>query len=75
VLTDVEYRYIIRHRAALQQEIDSAESEEKQYNGLKVAAHDRKVSAEGEMSLYTNFLKEAIDEYEAAHPPETHKEK
>lgn len=70
MLTDAEYRHVIRHRAALQQEIDSANEEEDKYDQLKVAAHDRKVSSEAEMSFYTNFIKDAIDEYEAAHPPE-----
>ena len=70
MLTDTEYGYIIRHRTALQQEIDSAEAEEDKYDQLKVAAHDRKVFSEAEMTFYTNFLKDAIKEYEAAHQGE-----
>jgi len=34
------------------------------------AAHDRKADAEARLSLYTNFLNDAVEEYEAAHPPE-----
>lgn len=70
MFTPAEYEYVIRHRTSLQQELDSAEAEEDQYDQLMVAAHDRKVFAEAEMSFFTNFLKDAIDEYEAAHPPE-----
>jgi len=70
MLTPAEYGHAIRNRTALQQEIDSAEAEKNQYNQLKKAAHDRKVFAEAEMSFYTNFISDALDEYEAAHPPE-----
>ena len=70
MLTDAEYRHVIRHRGALQQAIDRAEEEKEQYNALKVAAQGRKDFAEAEMSFYTNFIKSAIDEYEEAHPPE-----
>lgn len=70
MLSDAEYGYIIRHRAALQQEIDSAAAEEDQYDQLKVAAKARGDAAKLEMVLFTNRLKPDLDEYEAAHPPE-----
>ena len=68
MLTSAEYGYIIRHRTSLQQEIDAAEAEKEQYDGLKKAAQDRKDFLKAEMTFYTNFLKEALEEYEAAHP-------
>lgn len=70
MLSDAEYGYCIRHRAALQQEIDSAAAEEDQYDGLKQAAKSRGDVAKLEMILFTNRLKPDIDEYEAAHQGE-----
>jgi len=69
MLTDAEYGYCIRHRAALRQEIDSAAAEEDQHDGLKQAAKARGDRAKLEMVLFTNRLKPDLDEYEAAHPP------
>lgn len=70
MLSDAEYRNVIRNRTALQGRIDAAERDKVEYDRLKVAAQATKDMFAEEMSLYTNFLKDAIDEYEAAHPPE-----
>jgi len=71
MLSDPEYREIIRRRAILQGDIDGAERDEDIYDKMKAAAHDRRVEAEACLDLYVNgYLKDAIAEYEAAHPPE-----
>ena len=70
MLTDVEYREIMQRIAVLGGIIQGAERDEDKYDDMKKAAHDNKVDCEARLSLYTNHLQAAIDEYETAHPPE-----
>lgn len=70
MLTDAEYGEIMRQRNILVGSIEGAEGDEDNYDQLKKAAHDRKLEAEARLSLYTNFLSGAVEEYEKAHPPE-----
>ena len=70
MLTTAEYRHIIRNRAALQNQIDDAERAKEHYDGLKKEAQARKEAFEPEMAFYANYLHEAIQEYETAHPVE-----
>lgn len=70
MLTDAEYHYVIRHRTALQQEIDAKRSEYDDLGERREKVKDDGLALREEMTFYTNFLKNAIDEYEAAHPPE-----
>ncbi len=67
MLTDAEYQQAIKCRDALQGQIDAAEGHTNEYDRLKKATEELKDSLEGEMSLYRNFLKDAIEEYEKAH--------
>ena len=71
MLSDVQYRHIIAGRSALQGKIDTAERDKEEYDRLKKLAQATKDRFSEEMSFYTNFMKDAIEEYEAAHPPET----
>jgi len=71
MLSDAEYRHIIANRSALQGKIDTAERDKEEYDRLKKMAQATKDRFAEEMTFYTNFLKDAIKEYEAAHPPET----
>lgn len=70
MITDAEYRHIIAGRTALQGKIDAAERDKEEYDALKQRAQATKDRFTEEMSLYSNYLKDAIDEYEAAHQPE-----
>lgn len=70
MLSDAEYQEIIQRRGVLKGNIDGAGRDEDNYDQMKKAAHDRKVNAEARLELYDNFLSDAVEEYEAAHPPE-----
>lgn len=71
MLTDAEYQEIMRRRTILQGSIDGAERDEDNYDKMKKAASDRKAEAGASLVLYMDgYLKDAIEEYEAAHPPE-----
>jgi len=70
MLTGAEYRQVIRCRMALQGRIDSYGVESEDLENRKEAVDAARESLQGEMALYSNFLEGAIEEYEAAHPPE-----
>ncbi len=70
MLTEAEYREIMQRRVVMQGIIEGAERDEDKYDDMKKAAHANKVDCEARLSLYTNHLQSAIDEYEAANPPE-----
>jgi len=70
MLEDAEYREIVQRDNVLLGEIKGAEIDEARYDGMLKAAHNRKIEAEARRILYTNYLKDAREEYEAAHPPE-----
>ena len=70
MLTAAEYREIMQRRAVMQGIIDGAARDEERYDQMKKAAHANKVECETRLELYTNHLSDAVDEYEAAHPPE-----
>ncbi|GAJ03322.1 unnamed protein product [marine sediment metagenome] len=70
MLTKDEYNHIVRNRAALKDQIKDAKElglHHKELAEGHKADFDR---LKEEMSLYTNFLKDAIEEYLKAHPPE-----
>ena len=69
MLTDAEYGHILRNRSALEGRIRVKELEEDEHAQAKIVAHAEVEVLKGEMLLYTNFLKDAIKEYEKAHPP------
>ncbi len=70
MLTGAEYRHAIRSRTALQGKIDAYEAESGNLENMKEATDAAKEHLEEEMSFYNGFLGDAIEEYEAAHPPE-----
>jgi len=73
MLTDAEYRHIIRNRSVLEGRIKTKEREEDEHTQAKQAAHTELESLKDEMAVYTNLLKGFIDEYEEyqrTHPPE-----
>ena len=70
MLSDCEYKEIMNRKAILQGNIEGAERDKTKYDDMKKAAQANKECLEGALSLYTNYLHDAIAEYEAAHPPE-----
>ena len=70
MLSDAEYQEIMQRKGVLAGSIKGAEADEDNYDQMKKAAHARKEAAEARLSLYDNFLNDAVEEYEAAHPPE-----
>lgn len=70
MLSDAEYREIKQRIGVLQGNIEGAERDEDNYDGMKKAAQARKEDAETRLSLYNNFLSDDVEEFEAAHPPE-----
>jgi len=72
MLLDAEYQEIMQRRAVLQGNIEGAERDEDRFDQMKKAAHARKEDAEARLNLYDNFLSDAVEEYEAAHPPVEH---
>ena len=70
MLTATEYKEIMQRRTVLQGIIEGAVRDKERYDAMKKAAQANKEDCEARLSLYTNHLQDAIDEYEAAHPPE-----
>ena len=70
MLSEVAYQEIMQQRAVLKGNIEGAERDKEKYDQMKKAAQDRKEVAEARLTLYINFLQDAVEEYEAAHPPE-----
>ena len=70
MLTDAEYRHLIRSRGILQGKIEAYEAESGDLENRKEDIDAAKEHLEEEMSVYNGFLGDAIEEYEAAHPPE-----
>lgn len=70
MLTEAEYREIMQRRTVLGGIIDGAARDKEKYDDMKKAAQANKEEAEARLSLYINYLADAIAEYEAAHPPE-----
>ena len=70
MLTEAEYREIKQRIAVLEGIIEGADRDTDKYDDMKKAAHARKEDAEARLSLYDNFLSGAVEEYEAAHPPQ-----
>ena len=69
MLTDVEYGEIMERRRVLNGIMEGGEKDGDKFDQMKKAAHARKVDAEARLGLYDNFLSDAVEEYEAAHPP------
>lgn len=70
MLTDAEYREIIQNRNTLQGRMDAHLAEYDKLGVLREKVKESGLALKDQMDLYTNFLKDAIEEYEEAHPPE-----
>ena len=70
MLTDAEYKEVIQNRNTLQGRIDAHQAEYDRLGVQREKVKESGLALKAQMGLYTNFLKGAIDEYEAAHPPE-----
>lgn len=70
MLSDAEYREIMERRRVLEGIMDGAERDEDKFEEMAGAAHTRKEDAEARLTLYNNYLNDAVEEYESAHPPE-----
>ncbi len=70
MLNDCEYKEISNRQAVLEGCIQGADRDVEKYEKMKEAAQENRECMVGALSLYTNFLHDAIAEYEAAHPPE-----
>lgn len=70
MLTDAEYRHAKAGQSALQGKIDATDRDIDEYDRLKKDNQAAKDMLVEEMAFYTNFMKEAFEEYEEAHPPE-----
>ena len=70
MLTEGEYREIKQRIVVLQGIIEGADRDTDKYDDMKKAAHANKVDCEARLSLYNNYLADAVAEYEAAHPTE-----
>jgi len=70
MLTDAEYRGAKAGQRALQAKIDSLDRDVDEYERLKQESQTAKDNLMPEMTFYTDFMKDAFEEYEAAHPPE-----
>lgn len=69
MLTDAEYREIIENRNTLQGRIDAHQAEYDRLSKQREKVKESGLALKVQMTLYTNFLKDAIEEYEVAHPP------
>lgn len=69
MLSDAEYRHAKAGESALQSKIDAKQKEWDELGELREAVKVSGLALKEEMPFYTNFMKDAIDEYEAAHPP------
>jgi len=70
MLSDIEYQEIMERRRVLEGIMEGAERDKDKYQDMKKAAIDRKQDANARLTLYDNFLSDAVKEYEDAHPPE-----
>jgi len=70
MLTNAEYRHAKAEQSALQGKIDALDREVDELDELKQSRQAAKDHLMPEMAFYTNFMKDAFEEYEAAHPPE-----
>ncbi|MBA7662297.1 hypothetical protein ES703_70325 [subsurface metagenome] len=70
MLTTAEYSHIIRSRTALADRIEDARKLGLRHRDLAQGYKETFGRLQLEMELYSNFLKDAIKEYEDAHPPE-----
>ena len=69
MLTTPEYSRIMTDKRILQTRINSLEAESERHEQAKEKIDAQREGFQEEMSLYSNFLCDAIEEYEAAHPP------
>jgi len=69
MLTEAEYRHAKAGQNALQGKIDAADREVDECDQSKQRAQAKKDARVEEMTFYTGFMKDAFEEYEAAHPP------
>lgn len=70
MLTDAEYRHAKAGQNALQGNIDAKQREWDELGELREAVKASGLALKEEMAFYTNFLSDAFEEYEEAHPPE-----
>jgi len=70
MLSEAEYRHLIRNKEILEGKINSANTDKETYDVLKKKAKALKEHLEQEMSTYNGFVGDALEEYEEAHPPE-----
>jgi len=70
MLTDDEYREIMANKSALQSKIDATRKDYDSLTEARQGIYDTGMQYYKQMSLYTNFLNDAIKEYEATHQPE-----
>lgn len=70
MLSDAEYQEIKQRGRVLEGIMEGADRDADNYDGMKKAAQARKEDAEARLTLYNNYLNDAVEEYEAAHPPE-----
>lgn len=70
MLSDCEYREIMKRQVILEGGIQGADRDVEKYEKMKEAAEENRECMRDSLSLYINFLHDAIVEYEAAHPPE-----
>jgi len=70
MLSDREYQEIMERRRVLEGIMEGGERDEEKFEEMAGAAHARKEDAEARLTLYDNFLSDAVKEYEDAHPPQ-----
>ncbi len=69
MLNDCEYKEIMKQQVILEGTIAGLERDEAKYEKMREAAQTEKECVQNATSLYTNYLHDAIVEYEEAHPP------
>jgi len=70
MLTDAEYREIIKCRNALRGQIEAKQREYDELGELRDRVGEIGDVLKEQRELYTNFLSDDLDEYESQHPPE-----
>lgn len=70
MLSEGEYRHIMRNWSVLKDQISDAKNQRKYHHDKAQGYKDLADRLQLEEEFYTNFLKDAIEEYEAVHPPE-----
>ena len=70
MLSTDEHRHIVQNWSVLKDQIKEMTRQETFHEAKCVECETRKDQLEREEDFYTNFLKDAIEEYKAAHPPE-----